>query len=250
MAQRNYQWMILISILAALAGGFTGYYYQHQPAPEKLALSLGIADNGSANTDFIGQFPMSQHYMNRRTLFDQLKPSTGQTIFLGDEIIEEAEWRDLLGQSDILNRGIDLDTVAGVKDRLPQLLDQQPQQIILSIGRQDILQNSDYFQRDFEEILALINEDSPQIKLIVMDLIPLSQSYANSDKLNPVIEQFNKQLSDLQKEYAFELVAIGAELTDSEGFLAEEYSADGWQLNGQAYQKIVQALKPLLKGGE
>ena len=83
-----------------------------------------------------------------------------------------------------------------------------------------------------------------------MDLIPLSQSYANSDKLNPVIEQFNKQLSDLQKEYAFELVAIGAELTDSEGFLAEEYSADGWQLNGQAYQKIVQALKPLLKGGE
>lgn len=250
MAQRNYQWMILISIIAALAGGFTGYYYQHQPAPEKLALSLGIADIGSANTDFIGQFPISQHHMNRRTLFDQLKPSTGQTIFLGDEIIEEAEWRDLLGQSDILNRGIDLDTVAGVKDRLPQLLDQQPQQIILSIGRQDILQNSDYFQRDFEEILALIKEDSPQTKLIVMDLIPLSQSYANSDKLNPVIEQFNKQLSDLQKEYAFELVAIGAELTDSEGFLAEEYSADGWQLNGQAYQKIVQALKPLLKGGE
>lgn len=250
MAQRNYQWMILISIIAALAGGFTGYYYQHQPAPEKLALSLGIADNGSANTDFIGQFPLSQHYMNRRTLFDQLKLSTGQTIFLGDEIIEEAEWRDLLGQSDILNRGIDLDTVAGVKDRLPQLLDQQPQQIILSIGRQDILQNSDYFQRDFEEILTLIKEDSPQTKLIVMDLIPLSQSYANSDKLNPVIEQFNKHLSDLQKEYAFELVAIGAELTESEGFLAEEYSADGWQLNGQAYQKIVQALKPLLKGGE
>lgn len=249
MAKGNYQLVILASIGAALAGGFAGYYFKSEDKAPSLNVSLGIENDGNADTDFINKFTMSQHYMNRRTLLDSLKVDADSIIFLGDEIIEQAEWKDTWPAEKILNRGIDLDTVAGVKDRLPELLESKPKQMILSIGRQDILQNSDYFQRDFEAILSMIQEQSPKTKLIVMDLIPLSQDYANSDKLNPVINQFNEKLSQFQADYDFVLVSLASKLTDASGYLKEDYSADGWQLNGAGYQIIVEALKPVVEEG-
>lgn len=56
----------------------------------------------------------SAYYYQRVSLFEMLPVSPGDIVFLGNSITDGCEWNELLGRTDVRNRGISGDTSMGV----------------------------------------------------------------------------------------------------------------------------------------
>ena len=86
--------------------------------------------------DTIGFIP--EHYTQRIAMFEQEPVVTGNIIFLGNSITEIGNWKKLLNDSTVINRGIGGDITFGVLKRLDDIVKRQPSKLFLLIGINDI----------------------------------------------------------------------------------------------------------------
>jgi hypothetical protein len=61
---------------------------------------------------------LPEHYLNRVALFKQEPIVVGKIIMLGNSITEGGDWKKLLKDSTIINRGIGGDVTFGVLNRI------------------------------------------------------------------------------------------------------------------------------------
>src|ERR1035437_634694 len=65
-------------------------------------------------------------------------PGPADVVMLGDSITEWSDWRELLPNADVINRGIRGDTSDGVLERLPEVIRRNPRIVVLMIGVNDL----------------------------------------------------------------------------------------------------------------
>src|SRR5215831_11916557 len=75
-----------------------------------------------------------EHYEKRISLFKSEPIKKGRIIFLGNSIMEFGDWKKLLNDSTIINRGIAADNSFGVLDRLEDVIVRQPSKLFMKIG--------------------------------------------------------------------------------------------------------------------
>src|SRR5215470_2383681 len=105
---------------------FTSFNFASHMKVQKVVLIicalLPVLVHGQTNAtnqrlfDTIGFIP--EHYSQRIAIFEQEPIDSGRIIFLGNSITEGGNWKKLLDDSTVINRGIGGDITFGVLKRL------------------------------------------------------------------------------------------------------------------------------------
>jgi lysophospholipase L1-like esterase len=182
------------------------------------------------------------HY-ERQTAHYGTYPNTHPVVLLGDSRIEWAEWSELLGRNDISNRGISGDTTAGVLARLPTSVPTVGIVCVIQLGVNDFFLGASIEQviGNYGRIVDHLLQQK-QARVIVTSIVLVRGDNAY---LNEPITACNQQLASLAASAGATWLDLNATLSPN-GYLAEEFSADGVHFNGRGYQTISRLIAPLL----
>ncbi len=159
---------------------------------------------------------------------------TNEIIFLGNSITDGCEWHELFRKSNIKNRGIGRDVISGVIYRLDEVTSSKPKQIFLMIGINDLWQKGsvDQILIDYEKLINLIIEKSPETELYIESILPTD----NRERLkNTDIIRINNGLVKLTKKYNLTYINLFDLFKTEENNLIPELTFDGVHVNGEGY---------------
>src|SRR5437867_1020657 len=85
---------------------------------------------------------LPDHYVKRCKVFESEPIVKGKIMMVGNSITEGGNWKTLLHDSTVINRGISGDVTFGVLNRLKDITDRQPSKLFLLIGVNDLSRNT------------------------------------------------------------------------------------------------------------
>src|SRR4051794_8025406 len=84
---------------------------------------------------------LPQLYQQRYELFKKEPIVKGRVLFLGNSITQGGNWKKLLKDTTVINRGISGDVTFGILNRLGEVIQREPSKLFLLIGINDISKN-------------------------------------------------------------------------------------------------------------
>ncbi len=161
-------------------------------------------------------------------------------VFLGNSITAGIEWNELLGRTDIRNRGISGDITFGVLERLDEVIEGRPAKVFILIGINDISRNipDSLILRNFQWMVQRIKSGSPQTKIYLQTLLPVNNEFTqfkNHYNKDEHIFYVNDQLVKLAEKEKLTLVDLFPHFLNSDKKLEKKYTYDGLHLNAEGY---------------
>jgi len=118
----------------------------------------------------------------------------------------------------------------------------KPGKIIVNLGINSILSyNQDYFYSNYRAFINKIREASPDSKIIIQSIFPVTQSWALKNghaDYNHYIAYANRELAKLSKELDCSFLHTYEILTDENGYLQAKYTSDGLHLSREGYSAV------------
>jgi len=107
-----------------------------------------------------------------------LRNAPGRVVFLGNSITEYGDWKKLLNDTTVINRGIAADNTFGVLERLEDVIALQPKRLFIEIGINDIAQNipTEIIVRNILSIVERVTMRSPVTKIYVLSILPTNDN--------------------------------------------------------------------------
>jgi len=177
------------------------------------------------------------YYYHKKEHFELLPDTENEIIFLGNSITDNCEWSELFGNPDIKNRGIGGDDTDGVLERLDEVTSSKPEKIFMMIGTNDLAYGKDveYILENYRKILTGINNDSPETKIYLQNVLPVEDAI-HFTRPNSSIIEINEGLVELAGEYDCTYIDLHSVFKREDGKLNLDYSLDGLHLNGKGYE--------------
>lgn len=187
----------------------------------------------------------AQHYYDRVAKFEEENAPRHNVVLLGSSHVEGFDAALLAPRWRVINRGIASDRIGigerGVLRRLDcSLFNCDPSVIVLENGVNDLGElwrhgtpSMEEIEKCYREVVQKIRTRLPQVPLIIADLFPTRERYAD---LVPLIAEFNTRLKQIARDFDCVLVEAYPSLADSKGLLREEYSRDGLHLTEAGYR--------------
>lgn len=188
------------------------------------------------------------YYQKRAAVFRAEPAVQGVVMFLGNSITEGGDWKKLLNNPAVLNRGISGDNTFGVLARLDEVVRHKPSKLFLLIGVNDLSKNippAVTIQNIFS-IVGRIRAESPKTTIYVQSLLPVNPGHKKfPPRFNKQtdIEVINAQLRKYAEPLKYTFVDLFSAFTDSSGKLDLQYTYDGLHLGPAGYQHWVKLLK-------
>lgn len=207
-----------------------------------------MTPNKMANiTDFVPD----DFYQRRVSHFASLEVRRENIVMLGDSLINGCEWHELLQDARILNRGINSDTIEGVRQRMGNIVSGKPQKVFVMVGINDVSHHIEATEIACH-IVALadeIHQQSPSTQVYIHSLLPFDASIHYSTlmgKEDDVIE-INRLLQQASKGENYVFIDLYSYMTDSTGkILDSRYTNDGLHLNGNGYNLWAKVIEPYI----
>jgi len=182
-------------------------------------------------------------WLDRVSLFEKLN-KTHDIVVFGDSIMERFEWTEYFKDVDIVNRGIAGDTSFLILERLDNVVATKPEKVFLMIGINDLNRgrSPETIFNNIVSIAEKLNDNG--IKVIMQSVILLSEEYDLDHKVADNKEIL--KLNELIKEYCFEKKYIYVDHNENlayKGYLNNDYTIDGFHLNGNGYFILAENLK-------
>jgi lysophospholipase L1-like esterase len=170
--------------------------------------------------------------------------SGDRIVMVGDSRIDEGEWEDLLGRTDIANRGISGDTTAGLLARFSETFTWEADVCVIQIGINDLMQGSavERVERNFRRILQQLTESKRARRIVLTSVLLTGEK---SRELNTRVQELNVRLKRLAEETGVTWLDVN-QLLGPAGHLEAKYTNDGTHLTGEGYRIFASALKPFL----
>lgn len=187
-------------------------------------------------------------YDSRLNYFKQLPAKKGAVVFWGDSITEWADWNELTGLGNVLNRGIAGDISYGLLHRIHEVVRHQPAKIFMLIGTNDISKGipADAIVRTYTTIIQQLQQQLPATKIYVQSVFPINDSLINRQYYkgtNQGIVQLNSALKQMADALKVTFVNVFDAMLDEKRQLAAAYTYDGLHLSGKGYLQWVNYLK-------
>ncbi|MTI29571.1 GDSL-type esterase/lipase family protein, partial [Xanthovirga aplysinae] len=179
-----------------------------------------------------------QHYHRKATMFEAMPVQKNSIIFLGNSIIEGANWAELFENSNIINRGIGGDITAGVINRLDEIVRHKPSKLFISIGTNDIAREIPIREiiNNYLTIIQKLRTSSPHTKLYIQSILPVAIS-SGSVLLhnNKEILEVNQELRRICEDLNIPYLDLHPHFTDETGKLKSDFTNDDLHLLGAGY---------------
>ncbi|MCK0135451.1 GDSL-type esterase/lipase family protein [Arenibacter sp. S6351L] len=195
----------------------------------------------------------SDHYYQRKTLFESTPDTKDEIIFLGNSITEGGDWKALFPNNNVINRGISGDVTEGILNRLSEVTSSRPKKIFLLIGTNDLARgkNESYVVDHVASILNEIKKESEYTEIYLQSILPVNpgigDKFSGHKKNQQLIVSVNKMLMELSKRLNVVFVDLHKKFRNSKGVLKPKYTDDGLHLNKKGYQKWKKILTPYVK---
>ncbi len=213
-----------------------------------LILSLCAALRGFSQAAYDTVPNLPEHYRQRMEKF-QIEPVvTGKTIFAGNSITEGGNWRRLLKDSTVINRGISGDNTFGLLQRLDEITRRKPRRLYLLIGINDLSKNipNEAIIENIFSIVGKVRAASPATKIFVHSLLPVNPSVRDFPvqfaKQQNILE-INGQLKKYGDALKYTFIDIYTHFNGEQDLLDARFTHDGLHLNAAGYIHWVEYLK-------
>ena len=203
----------------------------------------------SGNRDKSFYNPQVPHYNALVDVFNKIPARGGDKVitFLGDSITEFMYFDELLNIEGvkIKNRGIAGDTTAGILNRLDEITRTHAEKIFVLAGVNDIWNNLDLNQskRNYREIIKTLSEKSPESKIFVQSILPVSDSL-NFPK--GAIEDFNDEIKKIAADFNCTYLNIYP-LFKNGDVVNEKFFIDGIHMSGDGMKIWADFLRDYVK---
>lgn len=207
-------------------------------------------------TDSLVSIQRAKHYTElwgqRAALYNALGVDSTDIVMLGNSLTHGGEWNEILGTTNVVNRGINGDIIEGILDRIDCVVDGHPRKIFLMIGTNDVSHNltADSIATAAGELIDVIRTRTPQTRLYVQSLLPCNNSFgrykAMKDK-EQVICDINAKLRPIAESKGATWVEIHSLLTDDQGNLRADLTNDGLHLLPEGYAIWRSVILPYIK---
>ncbi|MDJ0730957.1 MAG: GDSL-type esterase/lipase family protein [Crocosphaera sp.] len=201
-------------------------------------------------SSFPDQSYQTPYYQKKVKEFRQ-NPGSQQDIFLvGDSLTDQGNWKQLLNQTNLKNRGISGDTTAGVLNRIDEISDAQPQKIFIMIGVNDLWNENrtvDQIIVNYKEILTTLQAQIPETQIYIQSLLPINNRDYPIKIDNQDIIEVNQKLQALATQFNDEYLDIYSHFVDESKQLKTTYTNDGVHLTTEGYQQWANAIADWVK---
>jgi lysophospholipase L1-like esterase len=194
------------------------------------------------------------HYTKRLAEFTKQPLVEGKIVMLGNSITEGGDWRKLLLDSTIVNRGISGDVTFGVLNRLDEIVKRHPSKIFILIGINDLSRNTpnEVILENLFSIVSRIRAGSPQTEIFVQSILPTNEAFKNfisgfKDQASNIIT-INAQVQRYAQKMKFTFIDIYSKFLDANGVLDAKYATDGLHLNELGYRHWASILRENING--
>ncbi len=188
------------------------------------------------------------NYALKVELFRSFKDSSRDIIFLGNSITAGTDWMELLGRTDVRNRGISGDISFGVLERLDEVTEGHPSKVFILIGINDISRNvpDSFIIDNYKKIICRIKKESPSTKIYFQTLLPVNNEFTqfkNHYNKDAHILDVNKALKHLAEKEKITLIDLYPHFLNADKKLDKKYTIDGLHLNAAGYKVWAEILK-------
>jgi lysophospholipase L1-like esterase len=215
-----------------------------------LLLSLVFTSSAFAQTKTYDTLPnMPEHYVARYQLFQKEPVATGRIIMVGNSITEGTNWKVLLKDTTVINRGISGDVTFGVLNRLKEITDRKPSKLFLLIGVNDLSRNTpdEVIIENIFNIVGKIHSQSPATAIYVQSILPTNDSNKNLHKAfsgkGEHVKTINAQLKKYAEKLKYTYVDLYSTFLDADGRMDSKFTYDGLHLNATGYDHWIEILK-------
>ena len=198
---------------------------------------------------------LPEHYVKRLAEFKKQPIVKGKVIMLGNSITEGGNWKKLLKDSTVINRGISGDVTFGVINRLDEIVKRKPSKVFLLIGINDLSRKTpdEVILENLFSIVSRIRSGSPKTEIFVQSILPTNESFKNfmpnfKGKSSSILT-INTQLQRYADKMKFTYVDLYSKFLDANGLMDAKYATDGLHLNQLGYQHWVSILRSTSKTG-
>jgi lysophospholipase L1-like esterase len=189
-----------------------------------------------------------QHFTDRVKIFrDENKAlkTSNNIVFVGDSITEGFNVAKNFPGHHVLNRGIGSDVIGnalakgdnrGILRRMDEsVFDCKPSEVFILIGINDLGagHKPETIEAGYRDLLQAIKTHSPDLRVHIQSLMPTRDNYA---KHNANINDVNKRLQKLAKEFGYDYVDLHSKMTDDKGELKKELTPEGLHLKPEGYR--------------
>ncbi|NCD70198.1 GDSL-type esterase/lipase family protein [Mucilaginibacter agri] len=202
---------------------------------------LASAQTKVTNQNVFDTIPfIPEHTQQRLDVFAKEPVTTGHVIFLGNSITEMGDWKKVLNDTTIVNRGIGGDITFGVLKRLNDIVRRKPSKLFILLGINDIGKDipDAVIADNYLKIVNIIHAQSPATQIYVQSILPLDPTHdrfpQHYDKQEHVIS-VNKLLKANATVGKYTFVNIHSLFLNSEGRLDSKYTIEGLHLKPEAY---------------
>lgn len=224
----------VISIISTLIFWYFNYR-ESQAKPQEISNTAEHEEMYKRNDNYVVQMQMYSLY----------RTQTAKIVFFGDSHFFNANWNELLGRTDIANRGIVSDITSGYLHRIDYVLNLKPAVCFVEGGVNDF-----YSKFTVDEVfnnLKLVSEklQANSIIPIFTTTFPVATNRENAKLINNQINQLNILIAKYCKENKIALIDINPQITIND-FLKPELTYDGLHLNAYGYKLWIPEIEKCL----
>ena len=189
----------------------------------------------------------NNNYLLQKELYDLYRTSHADVVMLGDSHIHGANWNELLGHNDIVNRGIRGDITSGFLNRIEQVTRLHPRMCFIMGGINDLY--ASYSPKQITENIAQIVQH-----LRTAGIVPVAQtvmfvdlSYSNAGNINRQVSELNNLLKQYATAANIRCIDVNAQVCRG-NFLRREFTVDGIHLNAAGYRVWSNEVEKIIRG--
>lgn len=188
------------------------------------------------------------NYQLKVDLFRSYPDSPKDIVFLGNSITAGVDWMELLGRTDVRNRGISGDITFGVLERLSEVTEGKPAKVFILIGINDISRNvpDSFIIDNYRKIIQRIKTESPKTKIYFHTLMPVNNEFTqfkNHYNKDEHILYVNEELKKLAAKEKITVIDMHPHFLNADKKLDKRYTNDGLHLTAAGYKVWADILK-------
>ncbi len=180
-------------------------------------------------------FIENDSYLQQTAFFSLYDTSSKTIVMLGNSLVREIEWSELLNRTDVVNRGISNDITEGYLNRMRFVLNVNPKICFIEGGLNDLIFNIpiDTTLNNLKKIIEIFK--NKQIRPILNSVTFVSINFPDATNFNKKIKTLNEGLFKIAVDNQIKIIDLNTIISEG-NFRKKEYAAkDGMHLTNEAY---------------
>lgn len=186
------------------------------------------------------------NYKLQTGLYDVYKTKQANIVMLGNSITHGVNWFELLGRTDIVERGIPSDILEGFLARMQYVYKLNPKICFVMGGINDIYSGipMDKIFENYKNVISGLKQRG--IIPVIQSTLYVSPKWHSAAVKNPEVKKFNLMLREYAQQNNIDFLDLNPLLTVN-NFLKDEFTYDGLHLKGEAYRVWGLQLESIIK---